>query len=238
MAELDVTKCSIDAATQEILKKAQADQIETIWDRADKMKPCPIGAEGACCRICSQGPCRVPPPKKAKEGEEQKKQAVGLCGATAETIVARNFARMVCGGAAAHNDHSRGTALLFKEVAHGRAQGYEIKDVAKLRRVARDYGVALTEGEGEEAKNRPKAAIAQELADKVLAEFGQQQGELTFIKRAPKKRQELWRKLDVVPRGCDIEIVELMHRTHMGVDQEYHNIIKQCSRTALGMITP
>jgi carbon-monoxide dehydrogenase catalytic subunit len=233
MAELDVTKCSIDAATQEILKKAQADQIETIWDRADKMKPCPIGAEGACCRICSQGPCRVPPPKKAKEGEEQKKQAVGLCGATAETIVARNFARMVCSGAAAHNDHSRGTALLFKEVAHGRAQGYEIKDVAKLRRVARDYGVALTEGEGEEAKSRPKAVIAQELADKILAEFGQQAGELTFIKRAPKKRQEIWRKLDVVPRGCDIEIVELMHRTHMGVDQEYHNIIKQCTRTAL-----
>ena len=36
-----------------------------------------------------------------------------------------------------------------------------------------------------------------------------------------------------MPRGCDIEIVELMHRTHMGVDQEYHNIIKQCTRTAL-----
>ena len=233
MAELDVTKCSIDPATQEMLKKAQADGIETIWDRANAMKPCPIGAEGACCRICSQGPCRVPPPKKAKEGEEQKKQAVGLCGATAETIVARNFARMVCSGAAAHNDHSRGTALLFKEVAHGKAQGYEIKDVAKLKRVAKDWGVAITEGEGDEAKARSKEAISQDLADKVLAEFGQQAGELTYIKRAPKKRQELWRKLGVVPRGCDIEIVELMHRTHMGVDQEYHNIIKQCTRTAL-----
>jgi carbon-monoxide dehydrogenase catalytic subunit len=233
MAELDVSKCSIDPATQEMLKRAQAEGIETIWDRANTMKPCPIGAEGACCRICAQGPCRVPPPKKAKEGEEQKKQAVGLCGATAETIVARNFARMVCSGAAAHNDHSRGTALLFKEVAHGRAQGYQIKDVAKLKRVAKDWGVALTEGEGDEAKARPKEAIAQELADKVLAEFGQQAGELTYIKRAPKKRQEIWRKLGVVPRGCDIEIVELMHRTHMGVDQEYHNIIKQCTRTAL-----
>jgi carbon-monoxide dehydrogenase catalytic subunit len=233
MAELDVTQCSIDPATQEMLKKAQADGIETIWDRANAMKPCPIGAEGACCRICSQGPCRVPPPKKAKEGEVQKKQAVGLCGATAETIVARNFARMVCSGAAAHNDHSRGTALLFKEVAHGKAQGYEIKDVAKLKRVARDWGVAITEGEGDEAKARPKAAIAQELADKVLLEFGQQAGEITYVKRAPKKRQEIWRKLGVVPRGYDIEIVELMHRTHMGVDQEYHNIIKQCTRTAL-----
>ncbi|MEJ2671655.1 MAG: carbon monoxide dehydrogenase, partial [Deltaproteobacteria bacterium] len=136
MAELDVTKCSIDPTVQEMLKKAQAEGVETIFDRAQSMKPCPIGAEGACCRICSQGPCRVPPPKKAKEGEPQKKQAVGLCGATAETIVARNFARMVCSGAAAHNDHSRGTALLFKEVAHGKAQGYEIKDVAKLKRVA------------------------------------------------------------------------------------------------------
>jgi carbon-monoxide dehydrogenase catalytic subunit len=29
------------------------------------------------------------------------------------------------------------------------------------------------------------------------------------------------------------EIMELMHRTHMGVDQHYENITKQCSRTAL-----
>ena len=120
----DVEKLSVDVATVEMLKKAQAEGIETIFDRAEKMKPCPIGAEGACCRICSQGPCRVPKPKKAKEGEEQKPQGVGLCGATAETISARNFARMVAAGAAAHNDHSRGTALLFKEVAHGRTQGY------------------------------------------------------------------------------------------------------------------
>ena len=233
MAALDVTKSSVDQATVEMLKKAQAEGIETIFDRAEKMKPCPIGEEGACCRICSQGPCRVPKPKKAKEGEEQKPQAVGLCGATAQTIVARNFARMVASGAASHNDHSRGVAKLFKEVAHGRAQGYQLKDITKLKQVARDFGVATTVGEGDEAKARPVNEIAQELADKVLAEFGQQDGELTYIKRAPKKRQEIWRREGVVPRGCDIEIVELMHRTHMGVDQDYKNIIKQCTRTAL-----
>jgi carbon-monoxide dehydrogenase catalytic subunit len=226
---------SIDTAAQEMLKKAEAEGIETIWDRAEKMKPCPIGAEGACCRICAQGPCRVPKPRK-KEGEaaEEKKQRMGLCGATAETIVARNFARMVCSGAAAHNDHARGVAKLFKEVAHGRAQGYQLKDVAKLKAVARDYGVPLTVGEGQEAKARSKEEIAQELADKILGEFGQQDGELVFAaKRPPKKRVERWRNLGVLPRGCDIEIVELMHRTHMGVDQEYHNILKQCTRTAL-----
>jgi carbon-monoxide dehydrogenase catalytic subunit len=231
--KLDPTKCSVDQVTVEMLKHAQAAGVETIFDRSEKMKPCPIGAEGACCRICSQGPCRVPPVKKAKEGEAQKKQAVGLCGATAETIVARNFARMVCGGAAAHNDHSRGTALLFKEVAHGKAPGYQIKDISKLKKMAKDWGVAITEGEGDDKKARSVEAIAQEMADKILLEFGQQAGELTYINRAPKKRQEIWRNLGVVPRGCDIEIVELMHRTHMGVDQEYHNILKQCTRTAL-----
>ena len=229
--KLDPTKCSVDQATVEMISKAQAAGIETIFDRAEKMKPCPIGAEGACCRICSQGPCRVPKPKKA--GEEAKGR-MGLCGATAETIVARNFARMVAAGAAAHNDHSRGVAKLFKEVAHGEAPGYQLKDITKLKQIARDYDVPITEGEGDEKKARTPEAIAQELADKILVEFGQQDGELVFAaKRPPKKRVELWRELGVMPRGCDIEIVELMHRTHMGVDQEYHNIIKQCTRTAL-----
>ena len=234
MAELDLEKLTMDPAAQEMLKKAAAEGVETIFDRAKTMKPCPIGAEGACCRICAQGPCRVPPPKK-KEGEtgEEKKQRMGLCGATAETIVARNFARMVCAGTAAHSDHARGVAKLFNEVAKGRTQGYKIKDVTKLKRVARDWDVAITEGEGDDAKARTPEAIAIDLGDKVLAEFGKQEGEINYVRRAPKKRQEIWRKLGIVPRGVDIEMVELMHRTHMGVDQDYHNLMKQCSRCAL-----
>ena len=37
----------------------------------------------------------------------------------------------------------------------------------------------------------------------------------------------------IVPRGAMREIMELMHRTHMGVDQQYENITQQISRTAL-----
>jgi len=234
MAELELDKLSMDPAAQALLKKASAEGVETIFDRAKAMKPCPIGVEGACCRICAQGPCRVPAPKK-KEGETaaEKKARMGLCGATAETIVARNFARMVAAGTASHSDHARGVAKLFIEVAHGRTQGYQLKDVTKLRRVAKDWDVPVTEGEGEDAKPRSPEAIAQELGPKVLAEFGQQQGEINYVRRAPKKRQELWRKHGVVPRGVDIEVVELMHRTHMGVDQDYHNLIKQSTRCAL-----
>ena len=125
------------------------------------------------------------------------------------------------------------TALLFKEVAHGKAQGYEIKDVAKLKKMAKDWDVAITEGEGDDKKARSVDAIAQEMADKILLEFGRQSGELLFVKRAPLKRQEIWRKLGIVPRGIDREVVELMHRTHMGVDQEYRDLILSSARCSL-----
>ena len=34
-------------------------------------------------------------------------------------------------------------------------------------------------------------------------------------------------------RNIDREIVEIMHRTHMGVDQDYRNLIKQGTRASL-----
>ena len=71
----DLEKKSIDPATIKMLKKAQVDGCETIFDRADTMKPCPIGAEGSCCKNCAMGPCRVPAPKK--KGETAKKRPNG-----------------------------------------------------------------------------------------------------------------------------------------------------------------
>jgi carbon-monoxide dehydrogenase catalytic subunit len=221
----DLEKKSIDPATIKMLKKARADGCETVFDRADAMKPCPIGAEGSCCKICSMGPCRVPAPKKKAETGEEKAKRTGLCGATAETISARNFARMVAGGASAHSDHARGVAEVFLAAAKGEVPGFQIKDEQKLYQVAMDFGV--------EIGDRSVQDIAIDVGHKALAEFGRQEGETIFVKRAPLKRQEIWRNLGVTPRGIDREIVEIMHRTHMGVDQDYRNILMGATRTAL-----
>ena len=67
----------------------------------------------------------------------------GVCGATAETIAARNFARMVAGGAAAHSDHARGVAELFLATAKGEVADFEIKDEQKLYQLAMDFGVEI-----------------------------------------------------------------------------------------------
>ncbi|MCD6519574.1 MAG: anaerobic carbon-monoxide dehydrogenase catalytic subunit [Anaerolineae bacterium] len=205
---------SVDKAVLEVLACCDG-EVETAFDRAEQVKPCPIGADGICCRICFMGPCRL-----------VGKVTRGVCGATRATVAARNFARAVAGGAAAHSDHGRDLALTLLAVAKGEAQGYRIRDVAKLYMVAGYLGV--------ETEGRSVNEIALDVAEKALENFGQQQGEVTYISRAPHKRQQLWRDLGLVPRGVDREIVEIMHRTHMGVDQDAEHIMDQVLRAALG----
>jgi len=224
------TPKSVDSATIKMLEKAEKEQISTIFDRADKMKPCNIGEQGTCCKICAQGPCRLPLPKKGIEGEDTR---IGLCGATPNTIAARNFARMVAAGSASHSDHGRVVAEVFMAAARGETKDFAIKDTNKLLAVAKDFDISTTVKEGDKEAQRSIQAIAIEVGEKALAQWGQQEGEIAFSKRAPQPRYELWKKLDIVPRGIDREVVEMMHRTHMGVDQDYENIIKQASRAAL-----
>lgn len=222
----EVENKSIDPASNKMIAKAARDGANTAFDRAATMKPCPIGMVGSCCKNCGMGPCRVPLPKGKEETPEEKRKRRGICGATAETIAARNFIRMVAGGAAAHSDHGRGVAELFLAAVKGEAPGYEIKDEQKLLQLALDLGVEIGERSNQE--------IAIDIGEKCLAEFGKQEGELLFLRRAPLKRQELWRREGVAPRGIDREIVEIMHRTHIGVDQDYKNLLRQGVRASIG----
>lgn len=227
----DPVAASIDVASQEMIRRAQELGIDTCFDRAANMKPCNIGTQGTCCKNCSMGPCRLPLPKGGIEGEDTRK---GICGATANTIAARNFIRMIAGGSAAHSDHGRGVAEVFMAAAKKETDAYRIKDTQKLLQIAPYLGVATTVEVDGETKDRDIDEIAVEVGKKALAEWGKPEGELLYAKRAPKARYELWKKMGVVPRNIDREIVEIMHRTHIGVDQDYKNLMKQGTRCAIG----
>jgi carbon-monoxide dehydrogenase catalytic subunit len=214
---VDVRDLTICEATAQMLEKARRDGVETAFDRAIAMKACPIGADSACCKHCSMGPCRL----NAKDPYGK----VGVCGATIDTIQARNFGRMVASGAAAHTDHGMSMLGLFREVVNGHITDYEIKDVNKLEAVAKSLDI--------EVEGRSVKEIATDLYRELERTYTQVEGEIPFAKRVPEKTLELWRKLGIVPRGAMREVMEMMHRTHIGVDQEYNNIVKQCSRTAL-----
>ena len=206
---------SIDPAAQQMLIRADELGIGTAFSRADDMVPCNIGSAGMCCKICGMGPCRL-----TKDGQ------TGVCGATIDTIQARNLIRAISAGAAAHSDHGRDMAFTLKAVANDEAEGYVIRDVAKLRTVARHYDIPI--------EGRSPKEIANDLADLYIAQFGQQKGEIVLVNRAPARRQKLWREQGVVPRGIDREVVEALHRTHIGDDQDPEHILQHAVRTALG----
>ena len=224
---------SVDPASQEILQLAADQEIETVWDRLEKQQPqCGFGELGLCCRICMMGPCRIDP-----FGEGAQK---GACGATADTIVARHLVRMIAAGAAAHSDHGRRPALLLKEIAEGRNHEYQITDPEKLKAIAARLGL--------DHKDCDIKELARKVADIALNDFGKQDEEtLAFVKAyAPKKRLERWHKIaeslssmsektiGILPRGIDREIVDIMHRTHFGVDHGPLSLIAQGVRAAIG----
>ncbi|MGD1985988.1 MAG: carbon monoxide dehydrogenase, partial [Desulfobacterales bacterium] len=226
----DPVAATIDPASQQMIQRAHDLGVETAFDRAVTLKPCNIGSQGICCKNCGMGPCRLPLPKSGIEGEDTRK---GICGATPNTIAARNFIRMIAGGAAAHSDHGRSVAEVFMAAARKETDAYKIKDTKKLIEVAQVLGVDTTVEVDGEQLDRDLDEIAVEVGEKALNEWGKAEGELLFAKRAPEPRYEIWKKQGVLPRNIDREIVEIMHRTHIGVDQDYKNLMKQGTRAAI-----
>ena len=207
-----------DKATQEMIQHAAEKQIKTVWDRYEAMQPqCGFGTLGLCCRHCSMGPCRIDPFGSGPR--------TGVCGATGDTIAARHLVRMIAAGAAAHSDHGRSIAHTLLLIAEDPKSDYSIKDPEKLKAVAEVYGI--------ETKGRDLDQIVKEVALATLNEFGQQVGTLQMATTAPAARVKKWRDLGIMPRAIDREVVETMHRTHIGVDAEYKNVIKQGLRTSL-----
>lgn len=204
-----------DSASIETLIKAEKECVDTCFSRMDtQQNQCKFGKDGICCRICHMGPCRI-----------TKKSPRGVCGADADTIVARNFLREVVGGAAAHSDHGRHLVLLLKKIAQGNDSDYQIKDENALRLAARFYKI--------EENGRSNEKIAQELVKLFLNEFTEQEEPLNTLSLSPLKRQSVWQNQEVDPKGIDRMIVESMHRTHIGVDHDYRNLLLQAFRTSI-----
>jgi carbon-monoxide dehydrogenase catalytic subunit len=208
---------TVDAAILDLCNNVEIPEI-TCWDRTKKQSPrCSFGEKGICCRICSMGPCRV--------DESREKLKYGVCGVDSNTVAARNFIRMIAGGAAAPSDHARAVAETFLAAAKGEAPGYAIKDEQKLLQLAMDFDVSVGD--------RSVQDIAIEVGEKGMGIFGEQFGPIPLTKRAPLKRQKLWAEQGMLPRGVDREIVEIMHRTHIGVDMDPVNLMQQGSRAAI-----
>ncbi|MBW2484102.1 MAG: anaerobic carbon-monoxide dehydrogenase catalytic subunit [Deltaproteobacteria bacterium] len=216
--ELTPQEMSIHQDAQAMIIKARKDGVETAWDRLQEQTPhCTFCEQGLSCRNCVMGPCRISP-----KGDKRQR---GVCGADADVIVARNFGRFVAGGAAGHSDHGRDLIEVLEAIVEGRTKDYRITDEEKLARIAAEVGI--------QADGREIMEVAKDLVDVFYADFGSRKSEVAFLKRVPEKRRAIWRNLGITPRGVDREIAEMMHRTHMGCDNDAPNTLLHAARTAL-----
>ncbi|MCJ2165319.1 MULTISPECIES: anaerobic carbon-monoxide dehydrogenase catalytic subunit [unclassified Pseudodesulfovibrio] len=199
-----------------MLRKARAEGIETVYDRLDRQTPhCKMCELGTSCRNCTMGPCRV-----------TEKKPLGVCGADVDVIVARNFGRFVTGGAAAHSDHGRDLIEVLEAIVEGETSDYKITEEGKLRTVAGEIGI--------ETDGRSTMDVARDVMEMLFANFGSRRKEVSFLARVPQVRKDKWAKLGMTPRGVDREIAEMMHRTHMGCDNDAPNTLIHAARMALG----
>ena len=116
-----------------MLRKAEAEGIQTAWDRLEEQTPhCKFCELGTTCQNCVMGPCRISP-----KGNRMQR---GVCGADADVIVARNFGRFIAGGSAGHSDHGRDLIEVLEAIVEGHTEDYRIQDPQKAAAPGRRAG--------------------------------------------------------------------------------------------------
>jgi len=212
---------SISLDSIQMLKITDEMGISTVWDRYEKQQPqCGFGETGLCCRHCLQGPCRIDP-----FGSTGPK--VGICGASADTIVARGLARNIAAGTASHSAHAKHLAHTMLKWSRGEAPDYGLRDLNKFYAVLDRVGISR--------EGKTDQQLAGELARMALDEFSEREESPVWLKTTvTKSRFEKFEKLGIVPLGLDSTVAEIMHRTTNGVDADPVNILLASIKCAIG----
>ncbi|MGD2079585.1 MAG: hypothetical protein PVJ36_00455 [Nitrospirota bacterium] len=207
-----------DKGMEKLIQWGTSYWVESCFDRIEKLKPCPMGASGACCKHCHMGPCRF-----VQSSEERVEK--GVCGAKLSCVTARNFLRNAASGAAGHAEHARDMVSFMLSIARGEAKDFDIVGLEKLREMADTLGI--------EPAGKAPNVLAREVAQGLLDDFGRQKGQLHFVKRVPPKTLQRWREWNIVPRGIDREVTEALYRTNLGSDHDPESLLLSALRVSL-----
>jgi carbon-monoxide dehydrogenase catalytic subunit len=189
--------------------------IDTTFDRYQHQLPqCGFGTEGVCCQLCSHGPCRITP-----------KAPRAICGATADTIAARNLLRLECHGLSAYCHQLEEAINTLKATAQGKTP-YSIREEGKLREIAGLVGLD---------NSKEKNALALDLADVLIHELRKGTDEpLALVELlAPKQRLEKWRGLGIVPGGPLSELRDALTMAMSNINTDPVSLLLTTLRVAI-----
>ncbi len=212
---MDSKKASIHDSTNELYERTKEMGIKTVFDRyIDQQPQCGFGMQGVCCQLCSHGPCRI-----------TKKADRGICGATKDTIVARNLVRLTAHGAAAYTYHVKKIIKTLRAVADGKSP-YTIKDENKLKTISAAIGLDTSLDSNELLKS---------LCDAIEADLSKDTSEPSALVTtfAPPSRLKVWKELGVIPGGIQSEIIEALTKSMTSIDTDPVDLLLTTIRLAI-----
>ncbi|SCI34182.1 MULTISPECIES: anaerobic carbon-monoxide dehydrogenase catalytic subunit [unclassified Romboutsia] len=189
-------------------------EFDTAFHRTEQQKQkCGFGLQGVCCRLCANGPCRITP-----------KSPKGICGADADTIVARNFLRAVSSGSACYIHVVENTALNLKHI--GETKGI-IKSEKALNYLAQKLGI--------EENNKYEKCI--KISNAVLNDLYKPRFEKMELveKIAYKPRVEKWKALGIMPGGAKSEVFDGVVKSSTNLNSDPVDMLMNC--LSLGIST-
>lgn len=172
---------------------------------------CGYGLEGVCCRLCSNGPCRLSPARPK-----------GVCGADADTIAARNFLRQVAAGSGCYIHVVENAARELAKIASKRAPIKGEKTLERLSGMMGVTGYSMWEK-------------ASKIAEKVLYDLrrpADEQAELVEKMGYP-ARVDRWRELGIMPGGCKDEVFNAVVKTSTNLNSDPVNMLMHCLRLGI-----
>ncbi|MDR0768151.1 MAG: anaerobic carbon-monoxide dehydrogenase catalytic subunit [Methanosarcinales archaeon] len=186
--------------------------METSFHRVDSQKAkCGFGLQGVCCRLCSNGPCRITP-----------NSSRGVCGANADTIVIRNFLRSVSAGSGCYIHIIENTARNLKDIALAKGT---LKGPKTLERLCDMLGITGTD-EYDKALN---------VANAVLADIYKPDYEKMTLteKMAYPPRYQRWTELGILPGGSKSEVFSGTVKTSTNLSSDPVDMLLHCLRLGI-----
>ncbi|MCI8716517.1 MAG: anaerobic carbon-monoxide dehydrogenase catalytic subunit [Oscillospiraceae bacterium] len=186
--------------------------LETAHHRVETQKTkCGFGLQGVCCRLCANGPCRITPDAPR-----------GICGASADTIVARNFLRAVACGSGCYIHIVENTARQLKNTGLHKDR---IRSEKALNHLAEIFGV--TGGD--------KYDLCVKVADKVLSDLYRPEYESMELveKLAYAPRVKHWKELGIMPGGAKGEVFNNVVKTSTNLSSDPVEMMVSCLRLGI-----
>ena len=199
-------------ADQVLAKYIEELSVDTSHHRMLKQEnKCGYGLAGVCCKLCSNGPCRLSPARPK-----------GVCGADADTIAARNFLRQVAAGSGCYIHVVENAAKELRQVAKDRSP---IKGQKTLYRLAKELGIT----------GFSDWDMAGQIADQVLEDLRRPEDEqMELIRKfAYKPRLEAWEKTGILPGGAKDEIFNAVVKSSTNLNSDPVNMLLHCLRLGI-----